>query len=79
MYNDVMKRTTIVADEQTLERLRGLARQRGVSFAQVAREALEDKADDYRPQPESLGSGRSNPAHTGATKGSRRAPPRSWR
>lgn len=57
MYNAVMKRTTIVADEETLARLRALARDRGVSFAEVAREALEEKAGEYRPRPKSLGVG----------------------
>lgn len=50
MHNDVMKRTTIMADEGTLERLQALARDRGVSFAEVAREALEAKAAEYRPR-----------------------------
>ncbi len=55
MYNDAMRRTTIMADEETLERLRGLARDRGVSFAEVAREALEAKAKEYRPKPTFIG------------------------
>lgn len=55
MYNDAMKRTTIMADEETVERLQALARDRGVSFAEVAREALEQKAREYRPRPKSLG------------------------
>jgi predicted transcriptional regulator len=55
MHNDVMKRTTIMADEETLERLKGLARDRGVSFAEVAREALEAKAAEFRPKPTTLG------------------------
>lgn len=74
-----MKRTTIMADQETLEKLQALARDRGVSFAEVTREALAEKAAEYRPRPESLGAGRSAPARTAANKGSRRQPPRSWR
>jgi hypothetical protein len=74
-----MKRTTVMADAETLEKLRALARDRGVPFAEVVREALSDKAAEYRPRPESLGVGRSTPTRTGATKGSRRQPPRQWR
>lgn len=79
MYTYVMKRTTVLADERTIERLKGLARDRRVPFSRVVREALEDKAREYRPKPKSLGAGRSTPARTAATRGSRRVPPRSWR
>lgn len=68
-----------MAGEETVERLKHLARQRGVSFAEVVREALEEKAMTYRPKPESLGSGQSSSSRTAAGAGSRRQPPRSWR
>ena len=55
LYNDAMRRTTIMADEDTLERLRGLALDRGVSFAEIAREALVAKATEYRPKPTIIG------------------------
>ena len=74
-----MKRTTVMAEEATIARLQRQARERGVSFAEVVREALDEKASGFRPKPESLGSGSSTPARTAATKGSRRQPPRSWR
>jgi hypothetical protein len=74
-----MKRTTIMADEETVERLKGLAADRGVPFSEVVREALEQKAAEYRPRPRSLGSGQSRPSATGARKASGRIPPRSWR
>lgn len=73
-----MKRTTIMADEQVLDRLRALARDRGVSFAEVVREALDEKAAEFRPKPRSLGiadSGRNDIASTAATE---RVPPRPW-
>ena len=79
LYNDEMQRTTIMADESTVDTLRKLARERGVSFAQVVREALDDKAQAYRPKPVSLGAGQSAPSRTAAQKGSNRQQPRSWR
>jgi hypothetical protein len=54
-----MTRTTIMADPDVLETLRALARQRGVSLAEVAREALEEKAAEFRPAPTCLGVGSS--------------------
>lgn len=74
-----MKRTTIVADEQTLERLRALARKRNVSFAEVVREALDDKASEHRPKPKSLGIAGSGRSDVSEKAGVGRTPPRSWR
>lgn len=79
MHNDAMQRTTIMADEATVGRLRELARSRGVSLATVVREALDEKAQSHRPPPGSLGSGQSAPARTGAVRAAQRQPPRSWR
>jgi len=44
-----------MADPITLDRLKALAKERGVSFAAIVREALEEKAETYRPIPLSLG------------------------
>jgi hypothetical protein len=74
-----MQRTTVMADEETLEKLRALARQRGVSFAEVVRAALDEMAAAYHPKPSSIGVGQSDPARTARDEGSRRQPPRSWR
>lgn len=79
VYNYAMERTTIMADKSTVDGLRRQARERGVSFAVVVREALEEKALSYRPKPASLGAGQSAPSRTAASKGSHRQPPRSWR
>jgi predicted transcriptional regulator len=79
MYNDVMERTTIMADDETIERLRLIATERGVSFATVVREALQEKAREYNPRPRSLGAGESRPGATGRVHASRRQPPRAWR
>lgn len=62
-----------------MRRLRALAQDRCVLLSEIVREALREKAKDYRPTPESLGiaaSGRPDTARTVATE---RVPPRSWR
>jgi ribbon-helix-helix CopG family protein len=74
-----VKRTTIMAEESTLERLRALARERGVSFAEVTREALAQKAEEYRPRPKSLGSGQSGKLSVSDHAGVVRTETRSWR
>ncbi|HEX9823598.1 MAG TPA: CopG family transcriptional regulator [Actinomycetota bacterium] len=77
-----MTRTTIVADDHVIARLKAMARKRGISFSQLVREALEEKAREFRPKPKSIGvfssgsSGRTDIASTDATE---RVPPRSWR
>jgi hypothetical protein len=45
-----IRRIDLLVDEETLERLKGLARERGVSFTEIAHEALEAKAAEYRSQ-----------------------------
>lgn len=74
-----MRRTTIMTDEDVLERLQALARERRVSFAQVVREALDEKAKEFRPKPRGIGM-----FSSGRPDGSRQAdegaiPPVSWR
>ena len=55
-----MKRLMIQADEDLLERARRRAAERGVSIAQIVREALERELGDQRqPEPLSLGKYRS--------------------
>jgi hypothetical protein len=73
-----MERTTVMADPEVLDRLRELARERGVSFAEVVREAMSEKALEYRPKPKSIGlfsSGRSD----GSKAATDPQPPVSWR
>jgi hypothetical protein len=74
-----MKRTTIMAEERTLERLQALARDRGVSFAEVAREALEAKAAEYRPKPTIIGMFDSGEPTDAAELAAEPVPPVSWR
>jgi len=54
-HNGDMIRTTVMADAITMNKLKGLAEERGVSLATVVREALEEKARAFRPKPLSLG------------------------
>jgi hypothetical protein len=44
-----------MADTTTMNKLKGLAAERGVSLATVVREALEEKAKEYRPDPTWIG------------------------
>jgi hypothetical protein len=73
-----MERTTVLADPEVLARLRSLARERKVSFAEVVREALDEKAKEFRPRPRIIGmfsSGRSD----GSMAATEPQPPVSWR
>lgn len=76
MYNEGMERTTVMADSQTLDKLRALARDRGVSFAEVVRQALDEKAREYRPRPTCLGIGSSGQGDVSDRAGVGRVPPR---
>jgi hypothetical protein len=74
-----MSRTTIIADDHVIARLKSLARERGVSFSQVVREALEEKALTHRPKPKSIGVFRSSRTDIASTDATERVPPVSWR
>jgi metal-responsive CopG/Arc/MetJ family transcriptional regulator len=74
-----MQRTTIVAPDELLKRLRRMAAERGTSMADLIREALEDKVRTDRPRPRSLGLGASGYSDTARRAGEERAVPRSWR
>ena len=75
----MMQRTTIVAPEELLQKLRLVAAERGTSLAALIREALEEKARGYRPLPRSLGIGASGYADTARRTADERPEPRSWR
>jgi hypothetical protein len=79
MYNRPMRRTTIVAPDDLLERLRHEAAERGVSLATVIREALEDKARAFRPKPRSLGLGDSGRTDVARRTAEEQAIPEPWR
>ncbi|MGH2459937.1 MAG: ribbon-helix-helix protein, CopG family [Chloroflexota bacterium] len=74
-----MKRTTIAAPEEVLDRLRRVAAERGISLATLIREALEDKARTCRPKPRSLGMGDSGRSDTARRTGEVRPEPPPWR
>jgi hypothetical protein len=77
-----MKRFVLQADDALLERAREVAHERGVSIAQVVRDALEKELGPGRSRPRSrlIGAFESGERDT-ARKASRtaRTPPRPWR
>ena len=74
-----MLRTTISISDELLQRIRLMAAERRTSLAALVREALEEKAKSYRPQPRSLGIGASGHTDTARRSTEERAEPRSWR
>jgi len=80
-HNDVMKRTTVVLDDDLLERLRAIARREEVSLATVMREGLEWRAAQAERTPRFIAAGRSTepPHDTGRRAGELNYTPRSWR
>ncbi len=74
-----MQRSTIVASEQVLQRLRRVAAARGTSMADLIREALEAKVGTDHPRPRSLVLGASGRTDTAQRASSERPMPRSWR
>ena len=77
-----MKRFMLQADDALLERAREVAHERGVSIAQVVRDALEKELGPTRARPRSrlIGAFESG-ERDNARKASRtsRVPPRPWR
>lgn len=74
-----MRRTTVLAPEEVLERLREIAAERRSSMASVIREALEEKARSYRPKPRSLGIGDSGFTDIARRSADERPEPPPWR
>ena len=70
-----------MADDDLLDRLRAIARDEGVSLAEVIREGMELRAQGGRPRVTFIGIGRSGRrGHRTAEKaGDLRFEPRSWR
>jgi hypothetical protein len=80
IYNDVMKRTTIVVPKNLLQRLRANTREENTSLADVIRQALEWRASQARTF-HFIGSGASSelPHDTGRRARDTTFSPRSWR
>jgi hypothetical protein len=76
-----MKRTTIVAPEDLLQRLQAIAREEDISLAEVIRQGLEWRAAQPGRQPRFIAAGRSNqpPYDTGRRAGEMEYEPDSWR
>ena len=81
MYNDAMKRTTIVAPEELLERVRAVAREEETSVADIVRQALEWRVSQPGRTFHFVGAGESSepPHDTGRRAGDMSYQPRSWR
>ena len=81
VYNYVMKRTTIMAPEELLERLQSIAQQENLSLAEVIRQGLEWRASRRKRVPQFIGAGRSTeePHDTARQAGDIAYAPRSWR
>jgi hypothetical protein len=76
-----MRRTTIMAEDAVLDRLRAIAREEGISLAEVIREGMELRAQRSRPPVTFIGIGRSGRRghRTAESAGDMRFQPRSWR
>lgn len=74
-----MNRTSLMLPDETRERLRRIAAERGVSMATVIREAIDEKVATFRPRPRSLGIGSSGVKDTARRAGDVRPEPRPWR
>jgi hypothetical protein len=76
-----MRRTTIMADDALLDRLRLIANEEGVSLAEVIREGMELRAQRSRPGVTFIGIGRSGRRghRTAENAGELRFTPRAWR
>jgi hypothetical protein len=76
-----MKRTTIMAPEELLNRLQSIAREEDTSLAEIIRQALEWRATQGGRRPRFIGSGQSEepPHDMGRRSSDITYTPRSWR
>jgi predicted transcriptional regulator len=74
-----MERTTLMLPDDTRDRLRRIAAERGVSMATIIREAIDEKVERTRPRPTSLGVGSSGTTDTSRRTTEERPEPRAWR
>ena len=65
--------------DQLRRRVKRIAAERGVSFAEFVRQAIEEKAGAYRPKSKSIGIARSGRADTSEQAGEISYEPDSWR
>jgi hypothetical protein len=81
MYKYGMKRTTIMADDELLDRLRMIAHREGVSLAEVIRQGLELRARQATRKPRFVGAGASTepPFDTARRAGEVEYEPGPWR
>ena len=70
-----MERTTLMLPDETRDRLRRIAADRGVSMATVIREAIDEKVATVRPRPRSIGIGASGRSDIARLAGEERPAP----
>ena len=75
----IAARATITLEVETQVRLRRIAAERGVSMAELIREAIDTTIDQHAPRPRSLGAGASGIADTARRTADERPEPRPWR
>jgi predicted transcriptional regulator len=74
-----MDRTTLSLDPGTRRRLRRIAAERGVSMAELIRQAIDESMARHAPKPRSLGVAASGTRDTARLAGEVRPEPRTWR
>jgi hypothetical protein len=74
-----MQRTTISLERSTIRALREHAAERGISMAELIREAIDEKLSRRKVVPRSFGVVSSGHTDTGRLSGEVRPEPRSWR
>ena len=74
-----MERTTLMLPDETRDRIRRMAAERGVSMATIIREAIDEKVERVRVRPASIGVGASGTTDTARRSADERPQPRAWR
>lgn len=79
LYNDGMKRTTVMLPEDLKETARKVAAQRRISLGTLIRAALQKEIAAARPKPKSLGIGASGRTDISRRIGEEGFEPEPWR
>ena len=74
-----MVRTTVRLDDETQLRLREIATARGISVAELIRQAIDTAIERHSPRPRSRGVCASGVAETARRTADERPEPRRWR
>lgn len=74
-----MARTILTLPDALLARVKARAAERGISMAEYIREKLDERSDEDRPEPLTMGMANSGHTDTSRLSGEVRPRPRSWR